>query len=137
TAQQQVMQRARQNQGVACDLGGDLLSALELWAHVISRPEPTRLVVGMGKRDVAFDAGLPTLQLAFRDGQPLPIPAGVTSTAIMDQHTFVEIPAECELDVGDILVFSTSHPCLTIDKWRALAIRDDHYQVSHWVETRF
>ncbi|MCU8504749.1 amino acid deaminase [Vibrio vulnificus] len=137
TTQQQVMQRARQNQGIACDLGGDLLSALELWAHVISRPEPTRLVVGMGKRDVAFDAGLPTLELAFRDGQPLPIPAGVTSTAIMDQHTFVEIPAECELDVGDILVFSTSHPCLTIDKWRALAIRDEHYQVSHWVETRF
>ncbi|MBE3655131.1 amino acid deaminase [Vibrio navarrensis] len=136
-AQQQVMARAKPHQGAACELGGDLISALEIWAHVISRPEPTRLLVGMGKRDVAFDAGLPTLQLAFRDGEPLALPQHSQAVAIMDQHTFVEIPADCSLDVGDILVFSTSHPCLTFDKWRALALRDEQYQVTQWLETRF
>ncbi|ENM5762110.1 amino acid deaminase [Vibrio mimicus] len=136
-AQHNVMARAEKKQGVACQLGGDLISALELWAHVISRPEPTRLVVGMGKRDVAFDAGLPILELAFRDGEGLPLPEYANSVAIMDQHTFVDVPAESTLDVGDILVFSTSHPCLTIDKWRALAVRDEQYQITHWVETRF
>ncbi|MBE3669188.1 amino acid deaminase [Vibrio navarrensis] len=136
-AQQQVMARAKQHQGAACELNGDLISALEIWAHVISRPEPTRLLVGMGKRDVAFDAGLPTLQLAFRDGEPLALPQHSQAVAIMDQHTFVEIPADCSLDVGDILVFSTSHPCLTFDKWRALALRDEQYHVTQWLETRF
>ncbi len=39
-AQSKVLQRAQVNQGYACELGGDLESALEVWAYVISRPEP-------------------------------------------------------------------------------------------------
>ncbi|MGR5443360.1 amino acid deaminase [Vibrio jasicida] len=135
-AQSKVMQRAENNRGAACDLGGDLESALELWAYVISRPEPTKLVVGFGKRDVAFDAGLPAPQRAYRDGQPLTLSDSCT-TKIMDQHAFMETSAYSTLDVGDIVVFSTSHPCLTFDKWRAVAVCDDDYKVTHWVKTRF
>ncbi|MEH0664289.1 amino acid deaminase [Vibrio scophthalmi] len=135
-AQSKVMQRAQANQGVACELGGDLQSSLEVWAHVISRPEPTKIVAGLGKRDVAFDAGLPIADRAYRDGKALELGQAVT-TAVMDQHAFIEVSADSVLEVGDILAFSTSHPCLTIDKWRALAICDDEYQVTHWVETRF
>ncbi|WP_367989367.1 amino acid deaminase [Vibrio sp. NTOU-M3] len=135
-AQNQVMQRAQQNQGTACEIGGDLESALEVWAHILSKPEQGKMVAGLGKRDVAFDAGLPIAQRAYRNGQPISV-KGMTSIAVMDQHTFIETSAECELDVGDIVAFSTSHPCLTFDKWRSIAICDDDYQVTHWVETRF
>lgn len=135
-AQNKVMQRAENNQGAACDLGGDLESALELWAYVISRPEPTKLVVGFGKRDVAFDAGLPIPQRAYREGKPISLSNAFTAK-IMDQHAFIETSAYSTLDVGDIIVFSTSHPCLTFDKWRSVAVCDDEYQVTHWVKTRF
>lgn len=135
-AQSKVMDRANQNSGLACDIGGDLESALELWAHIISRPEPTKLVAGFGKRDVAFDAGLPIPERAYRNGQSLNLEHAVT-TAVMDQHAFIEVTAECELQVGDIVVFSTSHPCLTFDKWRSIAVSDDNDQVTHWVKTHF
>jgi len=135
-AQNKVMARAEKNQGAACDLGGDLQSSLEVWAHIISRPEPTKLVTGLGKRDVAFDAGLPIPERAYRDGQSIEVGKAIT-TAVMDQHAFIEIEADSELNVGDIIAFSTSHPCLTIDKWRSIAICDDEYNVTHWVETRF
>mgnify|MGYP000079264781 FL=1 len=135
-AQNKVMQRAENNQGAACDLGGDLESALELWAYVISRPEPTKLVAGFGKRDVAFDAGLPTPQRAYRDGESISIDSAIT-TAVMDQHAFIEVDESSELQVGDMIAFSTSHLCLTFDKWRAVAVCDDEYQVTHWVKTRF
>ncbi|MGC9403737.1 amino acid deaminase [Vibrio genomosp. F10 str. 9ZC157] len=135
-AQNGVMARAQANGGIACDLGGDLESSLEVWAYVISRPEPTRAIIGLGKRDVAFDAGLPIAERGYRDGQPISV-AGIKSTAVMDQHTFVELDAENELEVGDMIAFSTSHPCLTLDKWRHIAICDDDYQVMHWVETCF
>lgn len=135
-AQNKVMQRAESNRGAACELGGDLESALELWAYVISRPEPTKLVVGFGKRDVAFDAGLPTPERAYRDGEAITIERAVT-TAVMDQHAFIEVNENSDLQVGDMIAFSTSHPCLTFDKWRAVAVCDDEYQVTHWVKTRF
>ncbi len=41
---------------IACDLAGDLTSALELMAMVQSVPEADRAVVNFGKRDCA-DAG--------------------------------------------------------------------------------
>ncbi|UTM58340.1 amino acid deaminase [Photobacterium sp. CCB-ST2H9] len=135
-AQHQVIARAKANQGYACELGGDLESALELWAYVLSVPEPCKAVIGMGKRDVAFDAGLPIVERGFRDGQPITV-SGLEATAIMDQHTFVNVPAGTDLRVGDILVFSTSHPCLTFDKWRYLCITDDTDTVGRFVDTRF
>ncbi|MEZ8889337.1 amino acid deaminase [Vibrio sp. 10N.222.51.C8] len=135
-AQSKVLQRAQVNQGYACELGGDLESALEVWAYVISRPEPTKLVVGLGKRDVAFDAGLPIAERGYRNGKAISV-KGLTATAVMDQHTFVETDGSSEIEVGDMIAFSTSHPCLTFDKWRYIAISDDDHQVTNWVETCF
>ena len=37
-----------------------LVAALEAWAEVLSVPEPGLAIVGLGKRDVSFDFGLPT-----------------------------------------------------------------------------
>lgn len=135
-AQSKVLQRAQVNQGYACELGGDLESALEVWAYVISRPEPTKLVIGLGKRDVAFDAGLPIAERGYRNGEAISV-KGLTATAVMDQHTFVETDGSSEIEVGDMIAFSTSHPCLTFDKWRYIAISDDDYHVTNWVETCF
>ncbi|USD62734.1 amino acid deaminase [Vibrio sp. SCSIO 43140] len=135
-AQHKVMQRAEKNQGFACELGGDLSSALEVWAYVISRPEATKAIIGLGKRDVAFDAGLPIPERIYRNGEALNI-KDLVATDVMDQHTFLSIPEECDLQVGDMIAFSTSHPCLTFDKWRYIAISDDQHNVDHWVETAF
>ena len=135
-AQSKVLQRAQVNQGYACELGGDLESALEVWAYVISRPEPTKLVIGLGKRDVAFDAGLPIAERGYRNGEAISV-KGLTATAVMDQHTFVETDGSAEIEVGDMIAFSTSHPCLTFDKWRYIAISDDDHQITNWVETCF
>lgn len=135
-AQNNVMARAEVNQGYACDLGGDLESALEVWAYVISRPESGKAVIGLGKRDVAFDAGLPIPERGYRNGEMIEV-GGLEATAIMDQHTFVTVPEGHDLRVGDVIAFSTSHPCLTFDKWKYICIADEDFQVSHLVETCF
>ncbi|MEZ8824293.1 amino acid deaminase [Vibrio amylolyticus] len=135
-AQSGVMARAEENGGYACELGGDLESSLEVWAYVISRPEPTKAIVGLGKRDVAFDAGLPIPEHGYSNGKSISV-SGIKATAVMDQHTFIELDANHDIQVGDMIAFSTSHPCLTFDKWRHIAICDDEYMVTHWVETCF
>ena len=38
---------------------GPLTAALEIWAQVLSTPEPGLAIAGMGKRDAPFDEGLP------------------------------------------------------------------------------
>ncbi|CZF85588.1 amino acid deaminase [Grimontia marina] len=135
-AQKKVMARAKKNHGIACHLDGDLKNALEVWACVVSTPEPGKALIGMGKRDASYDAGLPIAERGFRNGIPIDV-TGLSATAVMDQHTFVDVPADCDLLVGDVIAFSTSHPCLTFDKWRYIALADDNYIVEHWLPTQF
>lgn len=58
-------------------------------------------------------------------------------TNIMDQHCMMEIGQEDDLKPGDIISFSTSHPCLTLDKWRKVGIVNDDYVVTKQVATFF
>ncbi|WP_395489728.1 amino acid deaminase [Cedecea davisae] len=133
-AQEQLMARDQ----VACDLGGDLTSALELVAMVQSVPESDRAIVNFGKRDSAFDAGLPQPVAHYREGKALASPAEtIETTGIMDQHAMLKLKPGVDVQVGDILVFSTSHPCLTFDKWKALLLVDDEYNVLDELETAF
>jgi D-serine dehydratase len=57
--------------------------------------------------------------------------------SMMDQHAFMRIPADADLQVGDMLAFEISHPCLTFDKWRQLLLVDDALNVTGVVETLF
>ena len=123
---------------IACDLGGDLTSALELMAMVQSVPEADRAVVNFGKRDCAFDAGLPQPVAHYRHGKALPLQADeIVSVGIMDQHCMLRLAPGCDVQVGDILVFGTSHPCLTFDKWKTLLLVDDEYNVLEELDTLF
>ena len=123
---------------IACDLGGDLTSALELMAMVQSVPEADRAVVNFGKRDCAFDAGLPQPVAHYRHGKALPLQADeIVSVGIMDQHCMLRLAPGCDVQVSDILLFGTSHPCLTFDKWKTLLLVDDEYNVLEELDTLF
>lgn len=133
-AQDELMARDK----VACSLGGDLVCALELVAMVQSVPESDRAVVNFGKRDSAFDAGLPQPVAHYRQGKALEHPCDkIKTVGIMDQHAMLKLEADANVQVGDILVFSTSHPCLTFDKWKALLLVDEQYNVLETLETAF
>lgn len=124
---------------VARNMQASLLPALQLWAYVQSIPEPGLAILGLGKRDAAFDAGLPIPAMHFRPGDesPVPVPADWQLTKMMDQHAFMQVSADADLQVGDMLALDISHPCLTFDKWRQLLVVDDNYTVIDAVETFF
>lgn len=135
----QAAARLHTSNPVARDMQRALRPALQLAAYVISRPEPTRAILGLGKRDAAFDAGLPIPALHYRPSDAAPQVADErwTLTAMMDQHAFMDVPADADLAVGDILILDISHPCLTFDKWRHLLLVDDAFTVVDAVETFF
>jgi D-serine dehydratase len=122
------------------DLDEGLQPALEVWAHVQSMPEPGFAVIAMGKREVAYDAGLPMPLRRYTPGA-LSAPgvdiSACVVTAVMDQHAFMTVAPGCELKVGDIIAFGASHPCLTFDKWRSGCLVDDALQVVECFETYF
>lgn len=124
---------------VAQRLKQGLLTALHIWAYVQSVPEPQRAIIGMGKRDAAFDARFPVPALRFRPGNtaPEPAPAHWSITKMMDQHTYLQIEPEDDLRVGDMIAFDISHPCLTFDKWRSLPIVNSNYDVIDLAQTFF
>ncbi|MDK9361915.1 amino acid deaminase [Lelliottia wanjuensis] len=122
----------------ARQVGGELKPVLELVAMVQSVPQPDMAVANFGKRDAAFDAGLPQAIAHYRLGQALALKTGaVVSTGIMDQHCMLRLASDSDVRVGDILIFGLSHPCLTFDKWKTLLLVDDEYRVQEEVSTAF
>jgi D-serine dehydratase len=120
-------------------MNSGLLPALQVWAYVQSVPEAEKAIVGMGKRDAAFDAGLPLPALHYRPGDAAPkaAPAHWTVTKMMDQHAYLQIATQDDLRVGDLIGFDIAHPCLTFDKWRTLPVLNAQYQVVDIVQTFF
>jgi len=124
---------------IAQQMSSSLLPALQVWAYVQSVPEPEKAIVAMGKRDAAFDAGLPVPALRFRPGDVAPraAPQHWVVTKMMDQHTYLQIATQDDLRVGDMIGFDISHPCLTFDKWRTLPVLNTQYDVVDIVDTFF
>jgi D-serine deaminase-like pyridoxal phosphate-dependent protein len=112
-----------------------LTDALQLWAPVLSRPEPTLVIAGLGKRDAATDHGLPVPRFVRSGGVLGPVDA--TVTMVNDQHAYLAVPADSPVKVGDALGFAISHPCTTFDKWRAISVVDASYTVLEVGTTRF
>jgi len=138
-AYREAQARILERNPIAHRMRSGLLPALQVWAYVQSIPEEEKAIIGMGKRDAAFDAGLPAPALHFRPGTAAPknTPAHWILTKMMDQHAYLKIAADDDLRVGDMIGFDISHPCLTFDKWRVLPILDAGYQVVDLVQTFF
>ncbi len=124
----------------AQSLGAGLQPALEVWAQLQSRPEPTRAILTLGKRDASYDEHLPEPLWWHRPGAagaPQPVSGDHRVIAVNDQHAYLDLPASSPLAVGDLVGLGISHPCLTFDKWQILPVVDDGYTVQSAIRTFF
>lgn len=112
-----------------------LQPALEFWALVLSRPAPNLAIIGFGKRDAPYDLRLPIPYAVRREGHMQPLFGEVI--ALNDQHAYLRLPTEADLEVGDLVGFAISHPCTSFDKWRLIPLVDDDYEVTGAVRTFF
>ena len=116
-----------------------LKPALEVWAQVVSRPEPGLVLVNAGRRDLSDDAGLPRVESWTRPG-PNAVPQAVTDWAFVrmnDQHGYIRVPEDAAITVGDYVALGISHPCTTFDRWPLLLEVDDAYRVVAALKTFF
>jgi D-serine deaminase-like pyridoxal phosphate-dependent protein len=110
---------------------------LEAWGAVLSTPERGLALVGLGRRDVPFDQGLPTPLLVRRLGGAVePVDGRVEITSLDDQHAYCRV-GDVSLGVGDLLMCGISHPCSALDRWRVLPVLDDDDRVVDAVATFF
>ena len=107
--------------------------ALELWARVLSVPDPDLALLNFGKRDAGIDLDQPVPILKL-DGKLQPFAGKVF--ALADQHAFMRITPG-SVDVGDVIGCGISHPCTNFDKWRLLPLVNDDYDVIDLVHTHF
>jgi len=114
--------------------------AIELWAQVLSRPEPGLALLGFGRRDAGSDSALPVpLRVVSRTApdHAAPDPASWRIAQLSDQHAFLELPADAPLDPGDLVGLGISHPCTTLDKWRVIPVVSDDGLVTDVVHAFF
>ncbi len=135
----QAQTRILEHNPVARKMREGLRPALQVWAYVQSIPEAEKAILALGKRDAAFDSGLPVPALHFRPGGATPqtAPSDWALTKMMDQHAYMRITAQDDLRVGDMIGFDICHPCLTFDKWRTLPVLDAEYRVVDVIQTFF
>jgi D-serine dehydratase len=116
-----------------------LQPAIQVWAEVLSSPEPGLVIVGLGRRDASFDSGLPVLLAAVdRDERTLRYDVAGQLVKLDDQHGYLTVDRDAgSFRVGDRLVFGISHPCTTFDKWRQVLLLDQQQRVVEVLETRF
>jgi D-serine dehydratase len=130
----------RERNPALADAHGGLQPALEIWAYVQSRPEAEKAIVAFGKRDTSYD-DLPLALSWFRPGSDMKTPAlmpeGHVVQRLNDQHCHMSVPENSPLQVGDMVGFGISHPCLTFDKWRVLHLVDERYKVVSSLRTYF
>jgi D-serine dehydratase len=138
-AYRQAQARILEHNPIARQMSSGLLPALQVWAYVQSVPEAGKAIVGLGRRDAAFDSGLPVPAQHFRPGDAAPkaAPAHWKVTKLMDQHAYLRIDSEDDIRVGDMIGFDICHPCLTFDKWRTLPVLNADFQVIDIVQTFF
>ncbi|MFJ6936902.1 alanine racemase [Streptomyces sp. NPDC101132] len=118
---------------------GALLPAFRLWTQVVSRPTPTQAFVNAGKRDIAYDLGLPVVEAVrgARDGIERPAPEGTAVVKLSDQHAWLETAAEGDLEVGDWVGLGMAHPCTIFEKWPLIPVVADDGTVTDFVRTFF
>jgi D-serine deaminase-like pyridoxal phosphate-dependent protein len=116
-------------------LAGQLIPALEVWAQVVSAPEPGLVIAGAGRRDVPHDSGHPVpLAVRGRDGETRSADPDAVVERLSDQHAHVRglraVP-------GELVCFGISHPCTAFDKWRVIPEVGEDYRVTALHETYF
>ncbi len=119
---------------------GRLDAALELWAQVVSAPEPGLALAGFGRRDAPADSGMPVplrLRPAASPGQERDIRGLVEVARLDDQHAYLHPEPSLELRPGDLVCLGISHPCTAFDKWRAIPLVDAEYRIVDVVRTYF
>ena len=114
--------------------------ALEVWAQVLSVPEPGMVILSAGRRDFGQEAGNPVALTHVRRGTAERRPlrgAGWQMTAVSDQHAHMTVPPGHGAEVGDLVALGPSHPCTTFDKWRVVHLVDDDYNIIEAIPTYF
>lgn len=114
--------------------------AMELWSYVQSIPEARRAYLTFGKRDCAYCADMPIPLFALSEGESLSAARPMTQAkviALNDQHAYLDLSGEERLQVGDLVCCGISHPCLAFDKWRAIPLVSDDYEVIDLYQTYF
>jgi D-serine deaminase-like pyridoxal phosphate-dependent protein len=117
--------------------------ALELWAAVLSVPEPGLAIVNAGRHDISCDQGMPVPLRVRSSGPGEPGPGecraatGMRVDRLDDQHGYVRIPVPSDLHPGDLVALGITHPCTTFDKWRVIPVVDDDERVIDAVHTFF
>ena len=113
-----------------------LRPALSCYARVLSYPEPGRVLLGVGKRDVAFDSDLPVPRAVLRHGERHELHGTVRLVKLNDHHAFCDVTDDV-LEVGDVLELGLSHPCTVFDKWPLIPVVDATGHVVDAIRTLF
>jgi len=110
-----------------------------LWSVVLSRPQPDRIILGAGKRDIPIDLGSPIPRRAWSASEGfVALDSGTARVCgVSDQHLHLTVDPLLPLQVGDRVSCAVSHPCTAFDKWPLVLVVDDDLNVVDAVRTFF
>ncbi|MGA7204851.1 MAG: alanine racemase [Specibacter sp.] len=113
----------------------ELIPALTVRALVVSAPEDGLVVVGAGKRDLPYDAGLPPVLAVYSADGAAKDAATASVHKLFDHHAV--LLGAAGLGVTDIVELGISHPCSAFDRWPEYLVTDGSDAVTDVWHTDF
>ena len=113
--------------------------AIEVWAPVLSAPEPGLAIAGAGRRDLPVDQDLPVVikVRGERRGGPPGRPRVHASRGSTTSTRSSSWRTGRRSAVGDLVAFGISHPCTAFQLWREALVVDDADRILEVYELRF
>ena len=105
--------------------------ALRVFARIVARPAPDRLVIDAGAKTIALDKGAHGTDAVAGYGMIVGQEEAVIER-LSEEHGVVRIPAESTLRVGDLLEIIPNHSCPVANLTDELFVLDDSGRTETW-----
>lgn len=105
------------------DIRPEFKQAMSILATVISRPQPTVLVVDVGRKGMGAEWGPPRLK---------DLPESRVTRYSSEEHTMVEVPESSAIRVGDRIELIPSHGCTTSNLYPEFVVHENGIVRERW-----
>ena len=105
------------------DIRPEFLQAQTILTTLVSRPEPTRAILDVGRKGFGAEWGPPRIK---------DLPGAEVAKYSSEEHLTISLPADAPLQIGDHVQIVPSHGCTTSNLYREYVVHQNGVVVDLW-----
>ncbi len=105
------------------DIRPEFQQAMSILATVVSRPNPARIIIDVGRKGTGSEWGPPRVKN---------LPGSQVTGFNSEEHSTIVVPADTAINVGDRIEIVPSHGCTTSNLHSEFVVHDNRSVIDRW-----